>query len=177
MVHLYLTTTLSYLIWSTSISQPLSPIRYGPPLSPNHYLLSDMVHLYLTTIISYLIGSTANCLSLYATANCLSFSFCNYKSSLPSDNTTILSSLYLFPINRKTFFPEVSILCAIICIIPCIFSAIRCICNSCFKDLSPTLEYTSPFVLNVTILVSIGALSVYCPILAYTYFQCVKICC
>ena len=65
MVHLYLPTTISYPIWSTSISygphlslnhylisdmvhlfsQPLSPNWYGPPLSPNHYLLSDMVHL------------------------------------------------------------------------------------------------------------------------------------
>ena len=54
----YLPTTISYPIWSTFISQPLSPIRYGPPLSPNHYLLSNMVHLYLPTTISYLIWST-----------------------------------------------------------------------------------------------------------------------
>ena len=77
MVHLYLPTTISYLIWSTSISHSIrspwspnpyflwptsisqlqSPIRYGPPLSPNHYLLSDMVHLYLPTTISYPIWS------------------------------------------------------------------------------------------------------------------------
>ena len=56
MVHLYLPTTISYPIWSTCstcISQPLSPIWYGPPLSSNHYLRSDMVHLYLPTTISY----------------------------------------------------------------------------------------------------------------------------
>ena len=38
------------------------------------------------------------------------------------------------------FFSKLSSLCAIICIIPSIFSAISCICNSCFKNLG-VLKY------------------------------------
>ena len=50
MVHLYLSTTISYPIWSTSISQALSPI---------HCLSSDKVHLYLPTTVSHPIWSTS----------------------------------------------------------------------------------------------------------------------
>ena len=61
MIHLYLPTTISYPIWSTFISQPLSPIGYGPPLSPNHYLLSDMVQLYLPTRVQNRRSLLAKC--------------------------------------------------------------------------------------------------------------------
>ena len=55
MIHIYVPTTVSYLIWSTFISQPyvlsdMIHLYISQPLSPNHSLLSDMVHLYFPTI-------------------------------------------------------------------------------------------------------------------------------
>ena len=147
---------LQTIYLSLSVTAILSPPycyynRISSLLSLQSYLLPIVTAIlsppYATAILS----------PLYANANCLSLSFCHCNLISPltieifspiSNTTTLLSSRYLFPINLETFFLEVSIICAIICIIPSIFPAISCICNSCFRGLSPTLESTSPFVLN-----------------------------
>ena len=54
------------------------------------------------------------------------------------------SRTYFLFLVRPHPFSKVSSLCAIICIIPSIFSAISYIGDSCFKNLSPALESTSP---------------------------------
>ena len=129
----------SYPFFAAAILSPISAST--TPLSA----LSLPLQLF-SPLFAISISSLCHCNSSIPS---LSLSLYHSNSSSPLFATAILSPLYVLSDNTNiitplstsflspgNLFSKVSIRCAI-CIIPSIFSAISCICNSCLRTCLP----------------------------------------